>query len=65
MFSCNSSQGFGDFFQSCKQMPARLKKIGDYMYHYDCEIGTGTYSKVYSGVSIQNKKPVAIKVVDL
>ena len=65
MFSCNTNNGFTDFFQSCTQMPTKLKKIGDYMYHYDYLIGAGTYSKVYSGVCIQNKKKVAIKVVDL
>lgn len=66
MFSCNNTSiGLGDFFKSCKQGPTRLKKIGDYLYHYDCVIGSGTYSQVYEGISIQSKKPVAIKVVDL
>jgi serine/threonine protein kinase len=66
MFSCNNTSiGFADFFKSCRQGPTRLKKIGEYLYHYDCVIGSGTYSQVYEGISIQTKKPVAIKVVDL
>jgi serine/threonine protein kinase len=59
MFSCT-----GDILKSCKQ-GAKIKKIGDYFYHYDFMIGSGTYSKVYEGVSMITDKPVAIKVVDL
>jgi serine/threonine protein kinase len=28
-------------------------------------MGNGTYSQVYEGLSLQNNKPVAIKVIDL
>ncbi len=48
MFTCNGTEeGFGNPFQTCKAEPSRRKKVGDYLYHYDLLIGSGTYSHVY------------------
>lgn len=65
MFTCNATTDVTDVFKSCRQGTTKLKKIGDYVYHYDYVIGSGTYSKVYEGLSLLTDKPVAIKVVDL
>lgn len=66
MFSCNNPiSSFGELFLGCKQGPTKIKKVGEYIYHYDYQIGSGTYSQVYEGVSLQNDKAVAIKVIDL
>jgi len=35
------------------------------MYHYDYQIGQGTYSQVFEGANIKTEKQVAIKVIDL
>lgn len=66
MFTCNGSpESFGNLFQTCKSEPSKIKKVGDYIYRYDFLIGSGTYSHVYEGLSLQSNKAVAVKVIDL
>lgn len=53
MFSCsNPIKTFGELFIDCRQGPTKIKKVGEYIYHYDYQIGSGTYSQVYEGVSL-------------
>ena len=42
-----------------------LKKIDNYYLDQGEILGKGSFSTVYKGVNVQNRKPVAIKTVQL